>query len=123
MITGQFGKCTTRISICISYKRLGCGRVVFLIIITHTQHVKGFLRFIRTFQNGNQLVQQCSRTPILPFGKVVFSCLILVFVISTFQQFIILSTRGKRSSCKQSYNDIFLHSISNNAQSYRIVPN
>ena len=42
---------------------------------------------------------------------------------ATLKQLIVLSTRGKRSGCKQSYNNILLHPILNNAQSYRIMRN
>ena len=92
-------------------KSLSRSLIIFLIIITHAQHIQRFFRFIRSFKNSNQFVQQSSRTVILSFCKIVFSGFVLVFVIGAFQQFIILPTWSESSCRKQSYNDIFLHPI------------
>ena len=109
METCQFSESTTGISVEIGDKRLGSCLIIFLIIVTHTQHIQRLLRFIGSLKDCNQFVQQGSWAVILPFSKIVFGGLVLVFVIGTFQQLIVLSTRCQRGCCEQSYNDIFLH--------------
>ena len=41
-------------------KSLSRSLIIFLIIITHAQHIQRFFRFIGSFQNGYQLIQQRS---------------------------------------------------------------
>jgi len=60
MKTCQFGKSATGIRIEIGDKCLGSCLIIFLIIITHSQHIQRLFRFIGSFQNGYQLIQQRS---------------------------------------------------------------
>ena len=58
--TCQFSESTTRISVEIGDKRLGSCLIIFLIIVTHTQHIQRLLRFIGSLKDCNQFVQQGS---------------------------------------------------------------
>ena len=60
METCQFSKSATRICIEIGDKCLGSCLIIFLVIVAHSQHIQRFFRFIGSFQNGYQLIQQRS---------------------------------------------------------------
>ena len=91
METRQFGKRTARVHIIVLGKCLRGSLIIFLVIIAHTQHVKRLFRFISTFKNGNQLVQQRGSTTVLAFCEVILCRFILVFVVCAFQQLVVFS--------------------------------